>query len=44
MPQQIIKDRLVEALKTTAPRPGAGLRATQGRTVRNPGNPRRRQS
>jgi hypothetical protein len=27
MPQQIIKDRLVEALKTTASWPGAGPRA-----------------
>jgi len=44
MPQQIIKDRLVEALKTTASRPGADPRATRGRTVSNPGNPRRRQS
>jgi hypothetical protein len=43
MPQQIIKDRLVEALKT-ASRPGADPRATRGRTVSNPGNPRRRQS
>jgi len=44
MPQQIIKDRLVEALKTTASWPGAGPRATRGRTVSNPGNPPRRPS
>ncbi len=44
MPQQIIKDRLAEALKTTASWPGAGPPATRGRTVSNPGNPRRRQS
>ena len=44
MPQQIIKDRLVEALKTTPSRPAAAPRATRGRTVSNPGNPRRRQS
>jgi hypothetical protein len=42
--QQIIKDRLVAALKTTARWPGAGPRAMRGRTVRYPGNPRRRQS
>jgi hypothetical protein len=39
MPEQIIKDRLVEALTTTASWPGTGPRATWGRTVRNPGNP-----
>jgi hypothetical protein len=44
MPQQIIKDRLVEALKTTAKLARRGPALSRGRTVGNPGNPRRRQS
>jgi hypothetical protein len=44
MPQQIIKERLGEAFKTTASWPGAGPRVTRGRTLSNSGNPRRRQS
>jgi hypothetical protein len=44
MPQQIIKDRLGEALMTNASWSGPGPRVTRGRTVSNPGNPRRRQS